>query len=69
MGPGCEGSRRALDDWEKGLSPMMQGQEIEKTEKQKNEELTGCYAVSQGNIHTLSDIDGIKAVLLLAVEG
>jgi hypothetical protein len=48
---------------------MMQGRGIKKTESKRKEELTGCYAVSHKNKHTLSDIDGIKAVLLLAVEG
>lgn len=48
---------------------MMRGRGIKKTESKTKEELMGCYAVSHRDIHTLSDIDGIKAVLLLAVEG
>ncbi len=46
----------------------MQGRGIKKTESKPKS--TGCYAVAvTKSTHTLSDIDGIKAVLLLAVEG
>lgn len=47
----------------------MQGQGIENTEsKTKERRLYGLLCSHRGS-HTLSDIDGIKAVLLPAVEG
>jgi len=47
----------------------MQGRGIEKTESKTKERGDYGLLCSHTGSHTLSDIDGIKAVLLPAVEG